>query len=176
MMERKCLSTYLFCVLLLLFLCGCPYESKVPLSVSSQAKIDKELIGDWKFEPTPMNDEKESAGITIYSFNDHEFFVCFWEILEGKDEILLLKVFVTTIDDTKFLNVQELDYPPKERGWLFYSYSVSGDILTLRGVEDTLFKQDFTTSKTLRKFFKDNLGNKELYGKDSKMVLKRIKE
>ena len=174
MMGRKCLSAYLFCALLLLFLCGCPYESKIPLSISSQAKIDKELIGDWKIEST--NGEKISGGITFYPFNDHEFVVGVWEILKGKDYIDLFKVFVTTIDDTKFLNVQELNRSPTERGWLFFKYSISGGNLTLRGVYDTLFKQKITTSKTLRKFFKDNLGNKELYNKDGKVVLKRINE
>ena len=95
----------------------------ISINISSQAKIDKELIGDWKIEP--KNGEKISVGITFYSFNDHVVVVSVREILEGKDDTELQKVFVTTIDDTKFLNVQELNSPPPKNGNGYSSSTLS---------------------------------------------------
>ena len=174
MVERKGLIALLFCVLLLPLLCGCPYETEVPLSTPSRAKIDKELIGCWKSEP--MNEEEKPGIVVFCPFNDHEFIAVTRETKEEEDDIDLMKAFVTILDDTKFLNVQELDLEPEEKKWLLVEYSVSGDYLTLRVVDDKLFKQTFTTSRALRKFLKDNLKNPELYQKDDKVVLKRIKE
>lgn len=158
----------LFTLLFILpFLWGCPYESKVPLGKSSQAKIDAELLGEWR------NTEKgESFTMVFQQFNDHEFLIV--GIEAGKVQYEMLRAFVTRIKDERFLNVQEIKGESDKRGWWLVKYTISGDTLTAWTVEDTLFTKPATSSGALYRFIKKNLQNKDLYGTASPTVLKRV--
>lgn len=152
-----------------IFLCGCPFESEYPLSIPETAQLDRDLIGTWKF----MNPEKEEvATITISPFNDHELIII---SIEENKNISAYRAFVTCLNGEKFLNVQEIDQSEDKRHWLFVNYSLTGNRLTLRIVEDTLMKNGkIDTQQTLSGFIEKNLKHKDLYGEDGGMLFERI--
>ncbi len=155
----------LLLVFILPFLWGCPYESKVPLSKSTEAEIDKELLGEWQ--------EKEGGGsIMIKQFNEHELLIMGKE--DEKIQCDVIRAFVTVVNDKRFLNVQVIQTPPADGGWFIANYTIAGGTLTIWVVDEKLFKQPFTSSKALYRFVKRNLGNKDLYG-DSETVYQRVK-
>jgi len=162
-----CALVFLMC----LCLYGCPYESEFPLSPSSEAKIDKELIGKWKFQ---CEKEEQSGAITIYQFNEHEYLILLKE--EGEEDIDLIRAFGTTIDEHKFLNVQDINSAnAKEREWFFVNYSVFNDKLILKYVEDRIFENKIiNSSQELYKLMKENLNNKDLYDENDKKIFSRV--
>jgi len=151
------------------FLWGCPYESEIPLSKSSKAEIDPALLGAWK-----NTTEGEPFTMIIEQFNDHELLLLGME--DGKVDRDVMRAFVTIIKDECFLNVQEIKEAPEERGWYLVHYALSGDTLTMRIVDDKLFTKPFTSSRTLYRFIKKNLHNKDLYGDDTLTILQRVEE
>jgi hypothetical protein len=156
-------------LLILPFLWGCPYESKVPLDKSCKAKIDTALLGEWR-----STEKGESFTMTFQQFNDHELLIMGME--EGKTECEGIRAFVTTIKDERFLNVQEIKEPFDKRGWWIVKYTISGDTLTAWTIDDKLFTKPVTSSRALYRFVKKNLHNKELYGDATPTVLQRVKK
>ncbi|MDQ7786295.1 MAG: hypothetical protein RDU01_01685 [Thermodesulfovibrionales bacterium] len=152
-----------------IFLCGCPLESEFPLSIPETAQIDRELIGNWKF----INPEKEEvATIAISPFNEHELILI---SLEVNKNISAYRAFVTCLNGEKFLNVKEIDQSEDERHWLFLNYSIRGNRLTLRILEDTLLKNEkIDTPQALSRLIEKNLEGKGLYGRDSEMLFERL--
>ena len=156
-------------LLILPFLWGCPYESTVPLGKSSKAEIDQALLGAWK-----NTTEGEQFTMIIEQFNDHELLIM--GIEDGKVQQEAMRAFVTVIKDEQFLNIQEIDESYDERGWSFIKYTISGDTLMAWIVDDALFTKPFTSSRALHSFVKKNLHNKNLYGDDTPMILKRVED
>ena len=150
-------------------LCGCPYESSVPLSKVSKATIDPALIGEWKY-----TEAGESFTMIIQQFNEHELLIM--GIEDGEVQQEAGRAFVTVIKDERFLNVQELEESYDERIWYLAKYTISGDTLTAWTVDDKLFTQPVTSSRALYRFVKKHLGDKALYGDDPFLVLKRVRE
>ncbi len=168
---RKLIRISILALISLMLLTGCPYESPVPLSKPDRAKIDNELIGKWKMED---KESKESGILTISRFNDTELLIFVSE--EGK-ETDAMRAFVTSIGDQKFLNVQEVKGPFKDRKWMFVNYSIEDCKLTYRLVEDSLLKDKAkggVSQKKLYDFIMKNLANKELF--DEPTTLTCVKE
>jgi hypothetical protein len=158
----------ILCFLLILpLLWGCPYESEVPLSKSSKAKIDQALLGAWK-----NTTEGEPFTMIVEQFNDHELLIM--GIEDGKVQQEAMRAFVTVIKDEQFLNIQEIDESYDERGWSFVKYTISGDTLTVWIVDDKLFTKPVASSRALYSFVKKNLHNKDLYGDATPTVLQRV--
>ena len=156
-------------LLILPLLWGCPYESEVPLGKSSAAKIDQGLIGKWKNTAAG-----EPFTMIIQQFNEHELLLLGME--DGKIHREVMRAFVTVIKDEQFLNVQEIEESYDERGWYLVKYTISGDTLTMRIVDDKLFTKPFTSSRALYSFVKKSLNNKDLYGDATPMILQRVGE
>ena len=123
----------LFCVLMIFLLTGCPYESLTPLSDPAEAKIDKKLLGRWKFED---KEKKESGLVTISRFNKNELLIVLEE--EGKKEQGMMRGFVTDIDGAKFLNLQDMQEGYAARKWIFVRYATGDCSLTYRLVNDSV--------------------------------------
>lgn len=166
-MKKALLSGVILAVSI--FLCGCPLESDFPLSIPETAQLDRALVGTWKF----IDPEKEAvATIAIWPFNDHEFIIISPE--ENK-KISAYRAFVTCLNGEKFLNVQEIDRSEYKRKWLFVNYSLTGNRLTLRILEDTLMKNEkIDTPQALSGFIEKKLKDGNLYGKDSEMLFERL--
>jgi hypothetical protein len=167
-MKKGIQSLGVLAILFILpLLWGCPYESKVPLGKSCKAEIDTALLGEWK-----STEKGESFTMTFQQFNDHELLILGSE--KGKVDHDVMRAFVTTIKDERFLNVQEIKEPLDKRGWWLVKYTISGDTLTASTVDDKLFTKPVTSSRALYRFVKKNLRNKELYGDATPTVLQRI--
>jgi hypothetical protein len=161
----KCV--FLSAVVSLLY--GCPYDSAVPLNRSEIAQIDKGLIGNWLYK---SNDQKESGIITIFPFNESELLIVMRE--EGKRAHDFYRAFVSIVDGEKFLNVQEIKPTNEKRSWIFVNYSIFNGELTIRIVEDKLFKDEIASSSALNDFIKENITNRDLYGSDGGTVMKFV--
>jgi hypothetical protein len=169
-MKKSRLNLGIFAVLVILpLLWGCPYESKVPLSKASKATIDPALLGDWR-----NTDQTEPFTMIIQQFNEHELLIMGAE--DGRISRDVMRAFVTVIEDERFLNVQDADVPPDKRVWYLAKYTISGDTLTAWTVDDKLFTKPVTSSGALYRFVKKHLNDKALFGNDSFLVLKRVKE
>jgi hypothetical protein len=169
-MKKGIRSLGVLAILLILpFLWGCPYDSKVPLDKSCKAEIDPALLGEWK-----NTDQAEPFTVIIQRFNEHELLIM--GIEKGKVQADVIRAFVTTVKGERFLNVQEIKAPPDQRGWYLVKYTISGDTLTAWTVDDKLFTEPITSSRQLHRFVKKNLGNKGLYGDSPPMVLQRVKK
>lgn len=167
-MKKSRLNLGVLSILFILpLLWGCPYESEVPLSKVSKAKIDQALLGEWK-----NTDQAQPFTMIIQQFNDHELLIMGME--DGKIDRDVMRAFVTVIKDERFLNGQEIKLPGKKRGWSLVKYTISGDTLTVWIVDDKLFTKPVTSSRALYRFVKKNLRDKALYGDDPPMVLKRV--
>jgi len=167
-MKKSRLSIGIFSILFILpLLCGCPYESKVPLSKVSKAKIDQALLGEWN-----NTDQAEPFTMIIQQFNDHELLIMGAE--DGVIDRDVMRAFVTVIQDERFLNVQDIKESPDKRGWYLGKYTISADTLTAWTVDDKLFTKPVTSSRALYSFVKKNLHDKALYGDDAPMVLQRV--
>jgi hypothetical protein len=149
------------------FLWGCPYESKVPLDKNCRAEIDQALLGEWR-----STEKGEPFTMVIQQFNEHELLIL--GIEKGKVQPDVIRAFVTTIKDERFLNVQEIKDQPDKKGWWLVKYTISGDTLTAWTVDDKLFTKPITSSRALYRFVKKNLDNKELYGDAKPTVLQRV--
>lgn len=171
MQSRMSRVKWVIAAAMLLLLCGCPYESRVPLSRCQDAQIDERLIGMWRSETA---DPKESGTIIVAPFNEHEFLIVVHE--EDKEGDDFYRAFVTDVGGEKFLNVQEIKASTKQQAWNFVNYHVAGDRLRVRIVEDKLFKATKAkqTTDSLYGFIGANIKNKDLYDENDDHVLKRV--
>ena len=164
-------SSLILCLLFIIpFLCGCPYESKVPLSASKDAEIEGDLLGDWTFVDKEGNREAKEGVITFIRFNDHEYLI----VMKKDDEIGRMRAFVTEINGYKFLNCQEIKEYGRESGrYSYIEYRIeSNNEVLLRIVEGELFEEKFQSSEELFDFVKSNIDNNKLY--DDLGMLQRI--
>ncbi len=169
-MKKGIRSLGVLAILLILpFLWGCPYESKVPLGKSCKAEVDQTLLGQWR-----STEKGETFTMVIQQFNEHELLLL--GIERGKVQPDAIRAFVTTIKDERFLNVQDVKDQPEKRGWWLVKYTICGDTLTAWTVDDKLFTKPITSSRQLYRFIKKNLNNKELFGDTSPTVLQRVKK
>lgn len=167
---RKLLSVTVLSVLSLVLFTGCPYESAVPLSGPGLAKSDSELIGKWRAED---KESKETGILTISRFNDKELLI----VIDDGDKVETLRGFVTFIGNEKFLNVQEMREPYKDRKWMFANYSIKDCSLTYRLVNDSLLKdkaKSGLSQKELYAFIKKNIANKNIYDEPTTLTCVKI--
>lgn len=168
MWEKK-ISIHIVMLLSLAFLAlGCPYQSAIPLSPCDKALLDSRLAGTWISQPTET--EQDRGTLIFYTFNEHEYVIDSSEEGESKHDIY--RAYITKVGDSTFLNVQELNPNTTQRLWYFVNYIFTGDALSLRLVDEKIFTDKPTSSKSLYRFLKKNLNHKELYDGDP-IVLKR---
>jgi hypothetical protein len=161
----------IFLAMIILLLSGCPYYSEVPISRSEVSHIDKRLIGNWLYKNT---DQKESGLVTISPFNENELLIIIRD--EGKCAHDLYRAFISEVDGENFLNVQEIKPSNEKRSWVFVNYWIFSGELTIRIVEDKLFKDKIVSSSALMDFLNSNVKNRDLYGSDGVKVLKFVRD
>jgi hypothetical protein len=148
-----------FCLLTLLLLAGCPYESSEPLSAPADAKIDGKLLGRWKYED---RESKEAGFLTISRFNDRELLIVVEE--NGNKVPDMMRGFVTAVEGGNFLNLQEIRGAFGERKWIFVNYEAGECSLTYKVVNDSLAPSDkVLTSRQVLDLISRNLTNKNIY-------------
>ncbi|MBW2146936.1 MAG: hypothetical protein JRG73_14305 [Deltaproteobacteria bacterium] len=161
-------------VLLVSFLLGACYESRVPMALSKDSTIDLNLIGKWKgiLKLAETLDEV-TAEMQILKFNDNEYYVSYNAGTNGNIDHSNLRAYTVMVDGVPFINVQCIDdMKEATRTFMFFKYSVSGDrVLTLELVSDDFVKTKFKTSDELYEFIKKNLNNEKIYEKPVRFKL-----
>jgi hypothetical protein len=150
-----------FCLLTLLLLTGCPYESREPLSSPADAKMDGKLLGRWKYED---KESKEVGFLTVLRFNDTEVLIVTEE--GGKKVPDMMRGFVTTVEGRNFLNIQEMKGAYGDRKWIFVSYTIGACDLTYQVVNESLVPaagEEGLTSQKVIELLRKNIGNKDIY-------------
>ena len=143
---------------------GC-YESPIPLSSSRSAVIDEKLAGYWLSVPEAKDEKK--IFLAVFKFNENEYLVS-WR--EGEDDTILARGFITKIDNTNIMNVQNIKSLEKDdRTYVFFKYDFTGHdnlrVRILSGETSLLKNKKFKSSKEFYSYIKKNLGNDELFGK-----------
>lgn len=148
-------------------LAGCPLTTKYSLGPSMNAPMDRRLLGTWVFEKGSI--EYPADPIVVFAFNRTEY------LIESKSNDGKkrghVRAYVTVIDNTSFLNFQDLRDSREE--FNFYNYSFSSDnTLFIRVVDEQLFPNQPSSSAELNKLIKKNLRNPGLYGDNA--IFRRI--
>jgi hypothetical protein len=154
-MKNKIL--FLAGICMLLVLSGCPYESTVPLGDPCSAAIDTLLTGKWVYPRSKGGNDT----IEILPFNAHEFLV----VTSGTEKGMiprdaLGRVFVSVIDDGKFINFYDIGHGDK---WIFMNYEVKNNLLITMSPSDQFIHQSFRTSKELISYFRKNRSKPGFY-------------
>jgi hypothetical protein len=123
-------SVLVLALLAVLFVTGCPLEAPFPLGEPGSGSLDPALAGRWGWSEPKSGEEGE---FEFTRFNAGEYVVLGRE--KGKDVTLLYRIFTTKVEAASYLNISELQ-PGPERSFLFARYSVKGDELSLRIVEE----------------------------------------
>jgi hypothetical protein len=144
-----------------MILAACPYTSDQPLSDPAAAAIDRSLVGTWKMQD---KDSKEWHTLTFLAWDDRQLVA----IADGgeNEKPDAYRVFMTTIEHERFLNVQQLG-ADENRQWYFARYGIRDGRLYLSLVDDALFaSRSFASSEALRDFIRKNLADPRLYAGD----------
>ncbi len=117
--------------------------------------------------------------VTFLPFNDTEYVVFGRDPEDSGKDPGRMRAFVTFIDGGRFLNLQVLE-EDGTRAWRYANYSIAGDTMTVRLIDNELFSsRTFTSSDELRRSVQENLHDPRLYGredgKDFVMTLVRAK-
>jgi hypothetical protein len=165
---KKIICALLICTVLVF--CGCPYESRLPLSRSSESKIDSDLLGKWVWHD---KDTDEKGYLWIYKFNNSEYLIEIYDVDE--DEYMKFRGFGTIINGHKILNVSEVELEETtDVEYMFVKYEIIHDKMYYQTIEDRLIKGRFNSSEDLFNAILKHIENKELYSEST--VLERSKE
>ena len=156
---------------LLLFLvinAGCPYTTKTPIGAPERGAFDERLVGQW----AAYSDDGDSALVTVYPFNEAEYYV---EVVSGDDEPDRYRVFAFTVDGRRFLHLNDLGIDSGAREYVFARYDLSANgELAIRFVgEDCVPKGLADDPRALVAFIAAHLDDPALDDEDVKLVLKR---
>lgn len=126
------------------------YSSTVPISNETHSKIDSVYIGLWRFMPTSelgLNKEKfENHLLEVFPFNDHEYVI---RMYNQDDDQIFARGFLSTINHTKYANVQILNFNSTE--YYLYKTHVEADTLWHYPINKKVFNEQFKNSKKLFK-------------------------
>jgi hypothetical protein len=152
----------LFSALSLVFM-GCPYESKVPIDDSSNAKMDKTLLGTFSEKGSEDYTYKVTAYENTYKVDK-----------TNKDgETTKYKGFFSDVSGVTFLNIHEVsEYESSEVKYYLYRVEKKGDDgerVKLRAVTDNI-TEEFATSAELKAYLKKNMEISFFYNKDDEKI------
>jgi hypothetical protein len=141
------------CVLLLT---GCPYSSDFPLSDPGAAPRVPALLGSWSLRDPETG---ETVTLVLRQNGPHEM-VATSRDPDGKTDTY--RLFVTRLGTADFLNVLDTG---SGSSWFFIRYRLDGDALSLRVVDEALFKDvSLSGQDELREFMGDHADDPLLYG------------
>ena len=138
-----------------LLLSACPFSSDTPLADPATGVQDQGLAGSWKMLDPETG---EQVVLSFHPFNDHEYVA----VSQDGSKLETFRVFATTVGGERFLNVRQID--TDDQGWYFVRYQLRAGQLSLRFVDDGLFRSlVFTTPGDLHDFIRDHLADPLLY-------------
>lgn len=143
-----------------LVLCGCPYESKVPLGPVEESVMDKELPGIWECR---SDKDDPPWSLSIFRFDSRQYYMF---ISSPHEKPAHFRAYGTLIEGKPFLNVQELETrekTPGERFWLLSYERDRNNQLAMKIVRDELLKDVPPSSPALRDSIGRQIGDSRLY-------------
>jgi hypothetical protein len=156
-------------VLLMIFLTGCPYSSKVALSDPANSNIDTLLLGEWY--GNKITDSSDLVDLNIQKFNEHEYLIEYrMKNAKNQTNSENWRGFSTRIKNKNFMSVNVVGEPD---AFVFYKYEIKDGVLKISYASDELIKQQFATSKELVEYFEKNMDTKKFFEKE--LVFKRKK-
>jgi hypothetical protein len=142
--------------IMIVILCGCFYESIMPLAPINADLFDEDLLGVW-LQTDPIGSD-QPLRITIFQFRGPEYYL---EVLsdtatsKGIQTVDRYNGYLTMVEKSMFMNVQELK-PGARPYWLFRIKKIGNDTLVVAGLLENIAPQ-FESSKKLYEFVKANL-------------------
>jgi hypothetical protein len=143
-------------LIILAVLCGCFYESAVPLAPVKTGLFDEDLLGAW-LQTDPVGTDLPLR-ITIFQFRGPEYYL---EVLsdtatsKGLQKVDRYNGYLTMIEKSMFMNVQEMKRGARPY-WLFRIKKIGNDTLVVAGLLENIAPQ-FESSKELYEFVQKNL-------------------
>jgi hypothetical protein len=140
-------------------LCGCPYESDVPIDQPA-VKINPKIIGAWE----------DQEGHDVYNVSRKDDYTYAIEVIEKKDnKVDHSTAYTSNINGTVFLNIYE-DNPGAGKKYSLYKIEMKGDnAVKVFPVTDNI-REQFTSSSDLKKFFAANMKNSYFFEKPASFI------
>jgi hypothetical protein len=139
-----------------IILCGCPYDSKVPLEQPS-VKVDRQLAGQWR----DISDTTEIYEIEIRDSVSYNVEVRKTNKLERDHYI----VYMSRFANATFFNVREDKGDGSASKFLFFKMTWSGKNKIVLSTVTENIREQFTSSAELKKFFTNNMHNSYFFEK-----------
>lgn len=154
---------YLFFLMTLLALanfCSCDYYySDVPITDSTNAKIDPNLLGEWVFPEYSDSLLDPDIVIRLIEFTESEYLAVVKYMENGGSDIrdvMVYKVHHSDVGDYRFLNVQNIQDDQLDKKYSFWVLDkTSPDSLNTRYITDTL-EIRFRKSADFEKFLRNS--------------------
>jgi hypothetical protein len=156
-------------------------DSKVPLSDPNMSQADERLAGNWRLR----NDDGSVNNYRFVRAGD-KFPASVMRVAGSSrkpdgttEQFASLLLFPTTIGEKTYLNVTEGTDPKvklvEEKGWTaetvniywIYRYQVTGDVLTVQGIDGDAKKRFIEAGKIKGKIEKGQDGNTKVYFNDT---------
>lgn len=158
---------WVFGILSMLFLTGCPYQSRVPIDDPS-IEVDKKFLGSWVSEENSENEQPdfyEFIGMDKYRYEVVE------HTLSTEDSSYSQKYYLShfsRIDDIHFLNMRD-----GEGNYFLYKleWQNPGKSFVMYEVTDNIDEQ-FENSEDLKAFVKQHMNLSFFYNKEEKIYLR----
>ena len=154
-----------------LILAGC-YETTVPLGSPEQAKVDRNLAGDWSF---PAAGDQKAVSLVLRNLDDKQYYV---EWQEAGEKPARCVGIVVPIKDAMFAQVRNLpDDGSIADKHLIVRVSFKDNKLGIRQLNDKFFDgKAVDTTEKLRAVLEANLENADMYDGDYRMGTKQAAE
>ena len=140
-------------------LCGCPYESDVPID-QPIVKINPKIIGAWE----------DQEGHDVYNVSRKDDFTYAIEVIEKKDnKVDHSTAYASLVNGTVFLNISE-DKSGSGKKYSLYKIEMHGDnAIKVFPVTDNI-REQFTSSGDMKKFFAANMKNSYFFEKPASFI------
>jgi len=161
---------WVFGIVSVLSLTGCPYQSRVPIDTPS-VEVEQDFLGSWVSEE---NSESEQPDFYEFKEMDNYRHEVIEHTLSMEDSTYSQKYFLShfsVIDNIHFLNMRD-----GEGNYFLYKleWQSPGESFVMYEVTDNIDEQ-FDTSEDLKAFIKNNMHLSFFYNKDEKVYLRHDK-
>lgn len=141
------------------------YESKVPISSSSNSVIEEAILGKWILSSENKKDET-SGYIEVIPFNDTEYLLQLKDVDDSTQSIksiINIRMFSSEVNNNVYLNLQFIG-TDIEKDFLIYRFKpISGNRYKIFFLSKDQFNMKFTNSKNFREYIEKNSKDFEKY-------------
>ncbi len=158
------IRNYLFLLVMMAILAGCPYKSPVPITTPSFS--DEGIVGKWN-EVSEYGESENPNFMEVITLEGFKYEVNenTYNTTDEKYDVKTFTAHLTEIDDVRFLNMEPSD---DEGSYFLFKIEMNGaGSFTLFEVTDNI-DEEFTTSEELYAFVKEHMHLSFFYNQDEK--------